>query len=81
MRKAVSCLSSILVVALAGSLATTAAAAPGAAAATAPQLNLKVLLIGEGASDPTTAAWESALTSEGVPYTEVDATGTAPARR
>ena len=43
------------------------------------------MLIGEGTStngedstDPTTGAWESALTSEGVPYTEVDATGTAP---
>ena len=32
---------------------------------------------GEGSTDPTTGAWESALTSEGVPYTEVDAAGTA----
>ena len=39
------------------------------------QLSLKVLLIGTGSSDPTTAAWESALSSEGVPYTEVTATG------
>jgi hypothetical protein len=46
-------------------------------AAAAPQLDLKVLLVGGGASDPTTAAWEAALTTEGVPYTEVDGTGTA----
>jgi hypothetical protein len=58
-----------------------------ASAATPPTLDLKVLLIGEGTStngegstDPTTGAWESALTSEGVPYTEVDATGTAPSQ-
>ena len=37
----------------------------------------RVLLIGSGASDPTTAAWVAALTNEGVPYTEVDATGTS----
>ena len=47
-----------------------------ASAATPNTLDLNVLLIGDGASDPTTAAWESALTQEGVPYTEVDATGT-----
>jgi hypothetical protein len=41
-------------------------------------LNLKVLLIGSGASDPTTAAWAAAMTSEGVAYTEVDTTGSAP---
>ena len=48
---------------------------PASAASTSPTLGLRVLLIGDGASDPTTAAWESALTTEGVPYTEVDATG------
>jgi len=49
-----------------------------AAAATGNTLDLKILLIGDGSTDPTTAAWESALTQEGVPYTEVDATGTSP---
>jgi len=46
-------------------------------AATAPQLNLKVLLVGEGSADPTTAAWQSALTSEGVPFDLVTASGVA----
>ena len=50
-----------------------------AASAATNTLDLKVLLIGNGASDPTTAAWESALATEGVPYTEVNAAGTAPA--
>jgi hypothetical protein len=64
---------------LAAVLSTMGLAAAGgvASAATANTLDLKVLLIGDGASDPTTAAWESALTEEGVPYTEADATGTA----
>jgi hypothetical protein len=39
------------------------------------QLNLNVLLIGTGSSDPTTAAWQSALSSEGVAYTSVTASG------
>ena len=48
-----------------------------AAAASAPvQLDLKVLLVGDGASDPTTAAWQSALSQEGVPYTLATAAGT-----
>ena len=57
-----------------------AAATPAvtAAAASPPTLNLKVLLIGEGSSDVTTAAWQSALTSEGVPYTLVTASGSSP---
>jgi len=50
----------------------------GAAAATPQTLSLKVLLIGEGPTDVPTAAWAAALKSEGVPYTEVDATGAAP---
>ena len=54
-----------------------AGAGSAASAATAPTLDLKVLLIGSGSSDPTTAAWESALATEGVPYTEVDAAGTS----
>ncbi|MGA2295750.1 MAG: hypothetical protein ABSG24_11090, partial [Acidimicrobiales bacterium] len=45
-----------------------------ASAATSSQLSLNVLLIGAGSSDPTTAAWQSALSSEGVAYTEVTAT-------
>ena len=51
-----------------------------ASAATPPTLNLKILLIGDGSADVTTAAWEAALTSEGVPYTEVTATGTSPSQ-
>ena len=68
----------------AATLASTRSAAASArsaasAAATPPTLDLKVLLIGSGSSpDPTTAAWAAALASEGVPYTEVDATGTSP---
>lgn len=46
-----------------------------AAAATPSTLSLRVLLIGEGPSDPTTAAWQSALASEGVPYTLATASG------
>ena len=59
---------------VAGGLAAATPAVTAAAAAP-PTLNLKVLLIGEGSSDVTTAAWQSALTSEGVPYTLVTATG------
>ncbi len=50
--------------------------ARSAVAATPPTLNLNVLLIGTGSSDPTTAAWQSALSSEGVAYTLATATGT-----
>ncbi len=39
------------------------------------QLDLKILLIGGGAGDPTTSAWQATLDSEGVPYTLVTATG------
>ncbi len=56
-----------------GLLAASALAAPTPAP---PSVNLKVLLIGSGSADPTTAAWESALSSEGVPYTEVTAGNT-----
>ena len=62
----------------AASAATLASARPAASAATPPTpptLNLKVLLIGTGLADATTGAWEAALTSEGVPYTEVTAAG------
>ncbi|MGO9028617.1 MAG: hypothetical protein ACLQOZ_08325, partial [Acidimicrobiales bacterium] len=47
-----------------------------AGAVGATQLNLNVLLVGDGASDPTTAAWQSALSSEGVSYTLATAAGT-----
>jgi hypothetical protein len=53
----------------------TASIAAVAAAATSPTLNLKILLIGSGSADVTTAAWEAALKSEGVAYDEVTATG------
>src|SRR5664279_881770 len=49
--------------------------ARSAVAATPPTLNLNMLLIGTGSSDPTTAAWQSALSSEGVAYTLATATG------
>ena len=38
-------------------------------AASTPTLDLNVLLIGNGSTDPTTAAWQSALSAQGVPYT------------
>jgi hypothetical protein len=41
-----------------------------------PQLNVNILLIGYGSTDPTTAAWTAALNSEGVSYTTATATGT-----
>jgi hypothetical protein len=56
-----------------GLLAASALATP---TPSPPSVSLKVLLIGSGSSDPTTAAWESALSSEGVPYTEATATNT-----
>ena len=58
---------------VAGSLA--ASSGSEAFAATPNTVDLKVLLIGDGPSDATTAAWESALNAEGVPYTEADADG------
>ncbi|WP_329578832.1 Ig domain-containing protein [Kitasatospora sp. NBC_01250] len=54
--------------------ATTQAVVP-ALAATPPQLDLKVLLVGGGSDDPTTTAWQKALDTEGVPYTLVTAAG------
>ena len=47
-----------------------------AAAASPPQLDLRVLLIGDTATQgTTTAAWESSLSSDGVAYTLVTASG------
>jgi hypothetical protein len=68
---------------LAAVLSTTglaAVAGAGPALAATSTLNLKVLLIGNGASDPTTGAWAAALASEGVPFTQVNAAGTAPSQ-
>ena len=64
----------------ASGLAATGVTASAASAATPPTLNLKILLIGNGSADVTTAAWEAALTSEGVAYDEVTATGTSPSQ-
>ena len=77
--RATAWLAACLVMVLSASgLAATGMTATAASAATAPTLNLKILLIGSGSADVTTAAWESALKSEGVAYTEVTATGTSP---
>ena len=59
----------------AATLLATAQAVVPVAAATPPQLDLKVLLIGGGSGDPTTTAWQAALDNEGVAYTLVNATG------
>ncbi len=64
----------VLACLLLGSLLSVAVRSAGAA--TPVTLDLKVLLVGTGSTDPTTAAWASALSQEGVPYTEVTATGT-----
>ncbi|MCX4745638.1 putative Ig domain-containing protein [Kitasatospora sp. NBC_01287] len=56
-------------------LLATGQAGLAAAAATPPQLDLKVLVIGGGAGDATTTAWTNALDTEGVPYTLVNAGG------
>jgi hypothetical protein len=68
---------SIVVLAMTSVLvATLGLAVPRSVGAAAPPtLNLNVLLIGTGSSDPTTAAWQSALSSEGVAYTSVTAAG------
>jgi len=76
LKRVAACLATVLAV---GGLAATAGAGAAAADTTPQTLNLKVLLIGDGNAPPETAAWEAALTTEGVPYTEVDTTGTAPA--
>jgi hypothetical protein len=72
-------LSACLAAALAAA-GLTVAAGPAATASAAgpPAVNLRILLIGEGSADPTTAAWQASLTSEGVPYTLVTASGSAP---
>lgn len=55
-------------------LAAAQAAVP-AFADPAPQLDLKILLIGSGQGDPTTEAWQNALDTEGVAYSLATATG------
>jgi len=68
--------SALGLVALGISSGVLAASALGAGTPAPPQTSLKVLLIGNGTADTTTGAWEAALTSEGVPYTEVSASNT-----
>ncbi|MGP8205489.1 MAG: hypothetical protein ACLQVK_05425, partial [Acidimicrobiales bacterium] len=72
----------VFAVGLTAAMVTGLLAATGTSAwaATPNTLDLRVLVIGNGSTDVTTAAWESALTTEGVPYTEVDATGTSPSQ-
>jgi hypothetical protein len=72
-------LSACLAAALAAA-GLTAAGGPAATASAAgpPTVNLRILLVGEGSADPTTAAWQAALTAEGVPYALVTASGSAP---
>ena len=48
------------------------------AAAAGSPVQLKLLVIGGAIGDPTTAAWEHALDTEGVPYTFVQAQGIGP---
>ena len=72
MKRVAACLATVLAF---GGLAATAGAGAAAADTTPQTLNLKVLLIGEGSTDPTTAAWASALSNEGVAFDEVTATG------
>jgi len=52
-----------------------------ASAATPNTLDLNVLLIGGVTPSPTTAAWQSALSSEGVAYTLVAPSGATVPRR
>ena len=74
-------LSGCLAAALAVTGLTAAGSPVAAAAAGPPTVDLRILLIGEGSADPTTAAWQAALTSEGVPYTLSPRAARRPARR
>ena len=58
-----------------GVLSTAGLTVGSPAGASPGQPSSRVLLVGSGPSDPTTAAWQSALNSEGVAYTMVTATG------
>ncbi|HWC81134.1 MAG TPA: putative Ig domain-containing protein [Pseudonocardiaceae bacterium] len=64
----------VLVATMLGAMFAVAAGAT-ANAGTPQQLNLRILLLGDGSGDPTTAAWQSTLDSEGVPYTLATASG------
>ena len=67
---------------LVAGLLTPVLAQPVAQAATGQTVDLRVLLIGGAggaAADPPTAAWAAGLTSQGVAFKEVDATGGIPA--
>src|SRR5271154_683633 len=67
----------VLALVLFGAVAIPAQSA--SAASSTQTVALKVLLIGGPPTgdtpDPTTVAWADALTSEGVPFTEVDGVG------
>ena len=66
----------LLTVAVVFGAAAIPALTPSATALSATQtVDLRVLLIGT-TSDPTTAAWETGLTNQGVAYKEVDGVGT-----
>jgi hypothetical protein len=58
-----------------GILGGVSIAQPAAKASGAQRLDLRVLLLGQPGNDPTTQAWTSALTKQGVPYTLVTAQG------
>jgi len=77
-RKVRGWLACLLALVAASGLTVAVAVGGSASAASLPTLDLKVLLIGNGSADPTTAAWQSALSGEGVPYTLATASGTAP---
>ncbi|MGO9750691.1 MAG: hypothetical protein ACLP22_04085, partial [Solirubrobacteraceae bacterium] len=59
-------------------LACAAFVPMSAAAAAAPRIDLKVLLLGTSTSEPDFAAWQSALQREGVPFdTLIESSATA----
>jgi hypothetical protein len=58
--------------------AVVLAGAPASAAAAAPRIDLKVLLLGTSKTEPDVAAWQSALRREGVPFdTLIESSATA----
>ena len=70
-RRTVTLAAAVLCLLSATMVATEAIGSAPSGAQGTPRLDLKVLLIGSSSGDPVTEAWESALTSEGVPYTLV----------
>jgi hypothetical protein len=58
--------------------AVVLAGAPASAAAAAPRIDLKVLLLGTSKTEPDVTAWQSALRREGVPFdTLIESSATA----